>query len=419
MAGLSNSAKGISRIRRRAGAGGDRLLFGRSHECAANGRADAAPRDRDDGAGAAVRHRGSDPPQGDGGPVAVARAHGAGGRQRRAHDPAGLGRRRRGARICAITFIEDAPSKNKALQSGNVDFVWETVDELPISLGGFKAASVDARAFLQIDWSRGGDACVASQGGAEGRGHPRPQVGDADVLARPHGVRVHDHQLAARRPSRWRRSARTPASRWTTSPSAASLFAQGKVDVACLWEPDVTLALASRPGRAPAVLDRRRHRAGGRRAAGAQGVPRYAPGDWRRSWRASGSPAVKQAEADRPAAARLISTVCSALPRRAGLRRDAGGVRVGEVDRPRRQRPLLRPRRQAARVRPRLQPGRRHLDQLSAGGDQGALRARHAARRPRRPPNLGGRGASRSPPPAVELRAARRRKAASRCSPSR
>ena len=26
------------------------------------------------------------------------------------------------------------------------------------------------------------------------------------------------------------------------------LFAQGKVDVACLWEPDVTLALASRPG---------------------------------------------------------------------------------------------------------------------------------------------------------------------------
>ena len=26
------------------------------------------------------------------------------------------------------------------------------------------------------------------------------------------------------------------------------LFGKGKVDVACLWEPDVTLALASRPG---------------------------------------------------------------------------------------------------------------------------------------------------------------------------
>ena len=59
-------------------------------------------------------------------------------------------------------FIEDAPSKNKALETGEVDFVWQTVDELPISLGGYKAAGVEPKAFLQIDWSRGGDACVAS-----------------------------------------------------------------------------------------------------------------------------------------------------------------------------------------------------------------------------------------------------------------
>src|SRR5882724_1062563 len=61
-----------------------------------------------------------------------------------------------------ITFIEDAPSKNKALIDKKVDAVWETVDELPIALGSFRAAEVDARAFIQIDWSRGGDACVAS-----------------------------------------------------------------------------------------------------------------------------------------------------------------------------------------------------------------------------------------------------------------
>src|SRR4051794_7119793 len=62
-----------------------------------------------------------------------------------------------------IQFIEDAPSKNQALQNGAVDFVWQTVDELPISLGGYRAAGVDVRAFMQIDWSRGGDACVASR----------------------------------------------------------------------------------------------------------------------------------------------------------------------------------------------------------------------------------------------------------------
>jgi hypothetical protein len=38
-----------------------------------------------------------------------------------------------------IVFIEDAPSKNRALQTGDVDFVWETVDELPIALSSFAA----------------------------------------------------------------------------------------------------------------------------------------------------------------------------------------------------------------------------------------------------------------------------------------
>src|SRR5882724_12861499 len=62
-----------------------------------------------------------------------------------------------------IVFIEDAPSKNKALQNGDVDFVWETVDELPIAMSGYRAQNVEAKAFLQIDWSRGGDACVATK----------------------------------------------------------------------------------------------------------------------------------------------------------------------------------------------------------------------------------------------------------------
>ena len=62
-----------------------------------------------------------------------------------------------------IQFIEDAPSKNLALRDGSVDFDWQTVDELPISLGAYRSAGVDVRAFLQIDWSRGGDACIASR----------------------------------------------------------------------------------------------------------------------------------------------------------------------------------------------------------------------------------------------------------------
>jgi len=51
-----------------------------------------------------------------------------------------------------VVFIEEPDKKNAALQTGNVDFVWQTVDELPINMGGYKNAKVDARAFIQIDW---------------------------------------------------------------------------------------------------------------------------------------------------------------------------------------------------------------------------------------------------------------------------
>jgi NitT/TauT family transport system substrate-binding protein len=209
----------------------------------------------------------------------------------------------------AITFIEDAPSKNKALIDGKVDAVWETVDELPISLGAFKAANVEARAFLQIDWSRGGDACVAS----------REVEKVEDVIGRKAAVLLFspDHTVLE---FMLTNSRLTPAEvaqvRKDTSYSpddftyARKLFTDKKIDVACLWEPDVTLALASRAGAhrlfstadatelvADTLVARRQF---------LDGSPELAA-KLARVWFAG----VKQAEADRPAAARLISKVCS------------------------------------------------------------------------------------------------------------
>ena len=91
------------------------------------------------------------------------------------------------------------------------------------------------------------------------------------------------------------------------------LFTQGKVDVACLWEPDVTLALNGRPGLAPSVLDRRRDRAGRRRAAGAPGAARPDSRTWPRRWPASGSRASSRPRPTRPAAAQL--DLVSVVPR--------------------------------------------------------------------------------------------------------
>jgi outer membrane protein OmpA-like peptidoglycan-associated protein/ABC-type nitrate/sulfonate/bicarbonate transport system substrate-binding protein len=146
-----------------------------------------------------------------------------------------------------IVFIEDAASKNKALQTGEVDFVWQTVDELPISLGGYRAAKADVRAFLQIDWSRGGDACVASQ--------EMQKV--EDVLGRSAAMMMFspDHTVfefmitnSRLTPSQIAEVRRRTQFSMDDFTFGRVLFSEGKVDVACLWEPDVTLALKSRPG---------------------------------------------------------------------------------------------------------------------------------------------------------------------------
>jgi outer membrane protein OmpA-like peptidoglycan-associated protein/ABC-type nitrate/sulfonate/bicarbonate transport system substrate-binding protein len=146
-----------------------------------------------------------------------------------------------------IVFIEDAPSKNKALATGEVDFVWQTVDELPISLAVYRAAKVDVRAFLQIDWSRGGDACVAS----------REVKKVEDILGRKSAMMLFspDHtvfefmltnsRLTPQEVQQVRKSTSFSPDDFTYG---RVLFEKGQVDVACLWEPDVTLALAARPG---------------------------------------------------------------------------------------------------------------------------------------------------------------------------
>jgi len=208
-----------------------------------------------------------------------------------------------------VVFIEDAPSKNKALQDGKVDAVWETVDELPIAIGGFKAAGVDARSFLQIDWSRGGDACVASK-----------EVKTVeDVIGRKAAVLMFspDHtvlefmltnsRLTPEEVARVRKATSFSPDDFTY---ARILFGKGQVDVACLWEPDVTLALASRPGahRLFSTADATELVAD-TLVARREFLDLYSDLAVKlaRVWFAG----VKKAESDRPAAAKLVATTCS------------------------------------------------------------------------------------------------------------
>ncbi|HEX6765321.1 MAG TPA: phosphate ABC transporter substrate-binding/OmpA family protein, partial [Polyangiaceae bacterium] len=184
-----------------------------------------------------------------------------------------------------------------------------TVDELPISMGSYKAAGFEPKAFLQIDWSRGGDACVST---AEVR-----TVEDilgrksATLLFSPdHTVfefMITNSRLTPAEVASVRKSTQFSPDDFTF---ARNLFSQGKIDVACLWEPDVTLALASRRGAhrlfstadatelvADVLLTNKRlldeHPEVAEKVA--------------RAWFA----AVSIAERDKPAAARLIATAAS------------------------------------------------------------------------------------------------------------
>jgi NitT/TauT family transport system substrate-binding protein len=61
-------------------------------------------------------------------------------------------------------LMEDVDARSKAFARGGkdgVDIVWSTVDFWANELPGFLKSGVKARAVMQVDWSRGGDAIVA------------------------------------------------------------------------------------------------------------------------------------------------------------------------------------------------------------------------------------------------------------------
>jgi NitT/TauT family transport system substrate-binding protein len=208
-----------------------------------------------------------------------------------------------------IQFIEDAPSKNKALAENSVDMIWTTVDEMPINIGTFRQAGVDVKAYVQIDWSRGGDACISS---AEVRTVEDIRGRKAAVLMFSPDHTVFEFMLTNSRltPDELANARRDTSFSMDDFTYARKLFTDKKIDVACLWEPDVTLALAGRAGShrlfstadatelvADILLVRKdfldEHPMEAEKVA--------------KVWFAG----VKKAEADRPAAAKLISTVAS------------------------------------------------------------------------------------------------------------
>jgi NitT/TauT family transport system substrate-binding protein len=144
-------------------------------------------------------------------------------------------------------LMEDVDARAKAFARGGqdgVDVVWSTVDFWANELPGFLETNLNARAIMQVDWSRGGDAIVADN-----------SIKSIEDLR---GRRV---SLALFTPSHWLleyslQNSRLDEAEQTAivkslvgknaSPDARADFVAEKVDAAVVWEPDVAEALDKR-----------------------------------------------------------------------------------------------------------------------------------------------------------------------------
>jgi NitT/TauT family transport system substrate-binding protein len=145
-------------------------------------------------------------------------------------------------------LMEDVDARAKAFARGGkdgVDVVWSTVDFWANELPGFLKNDLKARAVMQVDWSRGGDAIVAD-----------------DSVKRIEDLYQKKISLALFTPSHWLLEYNLQSSNLdedkrneivrglvgkNASPDARADFVAGKVDAAVVWEPDVAEALDKRP----------------------------------------------------------------------------------------------------------------------------------------------------------------------------
>jgi NitT/TauT family transport system substrate-binding protein len=152
--------------------------------------------------------------------------------------------------LVELMLLEDIDLRGKMFAKGGpegVDIVWSTVDFWANELPGLSKNGVKARAIMQVDWSRGGDAIVAGPG-----------------ISRVEDLRGKKIALVQFTPSHWLLEYSLQNSSLSaqdvnaivhnlvssgSTTDARNAFIAGQVDACVVWEPDVTAALKRRGSR--------------------------------------------------------------------------------------------------------------------------------------------------------------------------
>ncbi len=141
-------------------------------------------------------------------------------------------------------LIEDPVAKLNAFIKGDVDVMWDTVDSFANEASKLAEQGMAAKAFIQEDWSRGGDGIAALK-----------TIKSIEDLK---GKKVATTKFT---PSHWlllyllsqsglsteeRNQVEANLVFTSEAPQAAAAFKAGRVDAAVTWEPDLSGAVAAR-----------------------------------------------------------------------------------------------------------------------------------------------------------------------------
>jgi NitT/TauT family transport system substrate-binding protein len=147
-----------------------------------------------------------------------------------------------------VTFkiIDDWTEGASALATGNVDVMLTTADVWAKDFGQFQDKNVNARAVYMVDWSRGADGVIGRQGINSIEDLAGKTVAFAPYT--PSHFLLWNGLTSSGLSSDQRNEIFNKAVHTKDGIEPATLFAQQKVDAAVAWDPDMSDAVAKRPG---------------------------------------------------------------------------------------------------------------------------------------------------------------------------
>jgi NitT/TauT family transport system substrate-binding protein len=147
-----------------------------------------------------------------------------------------------------VTFkiIDDWTEGSAALASNNVDIMLTTVDVWGKDFGQFQDKGVNAHTVYMVDWSRGADGVIGRQGINSIEDLAGKTVAFAPYT--PSHFLLWNGLKGSGLSTEQRNEIFSKAVHTKDGIEPATLFAQQKVDAAVAWDPDMSDAVAKRPG---------------------------------------------------------------------------------------------------------------------------------------------------------------------------